>query len=63
MTYQPHELANLFFVEKYFNQLSTDDISRRFFNGEKYQSTFLSRLTLFFSAHSVISELRRFYPY
>jgi hypothetical protein len=63
MTYQAHEISNIFAVEKYFNKLSADDVSRRYFNGEKYQSSFLTQLHLLFSANSILSELRSFYPY
>ena len=50
-------------MAKYFNTLSSDDISRRYFNGEKYESTMLSRLRMFFSTDSILADLNKFYPY
>lgn len=63
MTSPSHEIANLRLVQKYFESLPSDDISRRYAAGEKYQGTFLSRFKLFFSLDSTLSELNKFYPY
>jgi hypothetical protein len=63
MTYQPHELSNLNLAGKYYSQLSSDDISKRYYSGEKYDSGFVSRLRLLFGIDSVLAELSNFYPY
>jgi hypothetical protein len=63
MTYQPHELSNLSLAGKYFNQLSSDDISKRYFSGEQYASTFTGRLKYLLATDSVLAELHKFYPY
>ena len=63
MTYQPHELSNLKLALNYFESLPSDDVSRRYAAGEKYVSSWYSRLKFFFSIDSVLSELQRFYPY
>lgn len=63
MTYQPHELSNLGLAGKYFNQLSSDDISKRYYSGEKYTSGFVARLRLLLGTDSVLAELSKFYPY
>lgn len=63
MTYQPHVLSNIGFAGKYFEKLPSDDISRRYFNGEKYESSLASKLKFLFATDSVLSELNKFYPY
>lgn len=63
MAYQPHELSNLSLAGKYLNQLPSDDISRRFFSGEKYVPSFTNRLKFIFANDSILSELVKFYPY
>lgn len=63
MTYQPHDFSNLSLAGKYLNTLTTDDISRRYFSGDKYVSSLASRLKFFLFTDSVLSELNRFYPY
>ncbi len=63
MTYQAHEFSNLGLAGKYFNQLNSDDISRRYYAGEKYSSNFLSKLKFLYATDSILSELYKFYPY
>lgn len=63
MTYQPHELSNLSLAGKYFSQLSSDDISKRYFSGEKYTAGFTNRIKFLLATDSVLSELSKFYPY
>ena len=63
MSLQVHELANLRLVEKYFEQLPSDDLSRRYYNGEKYETSLANRIMLLFSTRSIYDELHRFYPY
>jgi hypothetical protein len=63
MTYQPHVLSNLGFAGKYFEKLPSDDISRRYFNGEKYESSLASKVKILFAVDSVLAELNKFYPY
>lgn len=63
MTHPPHELSNLGVVRHYFNRLSTDDISRKYYAGEKYASSWANRLKFFFFTDSTLSELNHFYPY
>lgn len=63
MTYQPHALSNLGLAGKYFEKLPSDDISRRYFNGEKYESSLASKLKILFAADSLLAELNKFYPY
>jgi len=63
MTHQPHELSNLWLFKNYFDRLSADDISRKFYAGEKYVSTIANRLKFFFFTDSTLAELNHFYPY
>lgn len=63
MTYQPHELSNLSLAGKYFSKLSSDDVSKRYYSGEKYVSNFTSRLKLLLATDSILAELHNFYPY
>ena len=63
MSLQVHELANLRLVEKYFEKLPSDDLSRRYYSGEKYVSSFMSRTRLWFNTWSVYDELHNFYPH
>ena len=63
MSYQPHELSNQGFAGKYLSHLPSDDISKRYYAGEKYVSNLTSRVRLLFAADSVLGELNKFYPY
>jgi hypothetical protein len=63
MAYQPHELSNLNLVNKYFSKLPGDDISRRYFAGEKYVSSLVNRARIVLATDSYLSELTNFYPY
>jgi hypothetical protein len=63
MTYQPHELSNLGLAGKHFNQLSSDDISKRYYSGEKYAASFIDRIKILFATDSILAELNKFYPY
>jgi hypothetical protein len=63
MTYQPHELSNLSLAGKYFNQLSSDDVSKRYYSGERYVSGLFTRIKLLFATDSSLAELDKFYPY
>lgn len=58
-----HPLGAPNIMEKYFNTLPANDISRRYYAGEKYESTFFNRIGLFFSVNSTLKELTNFYPY
>lgn len=63
MAYQPHELSNLSLAGKYFSQLSSDDISKRYYSGEKYTGGFTNRIKFLFAADSILAELNKFYAY
>lgn len=63
MTYQPHELSNLSLAGKYFSKLSSDDVSKRFYSGEKYVSSLTNRLKFLLATDSILAELNNFYPY
>jgi len=63
MTHVPHDLNNLSLAKQYFDRLSADDLSRRYFSGEKYIPSFTNRLKFLLFTDSVLSELTRFYPY
>lgn len=63
MSYVPHDLSNLKSPEQYLNKLPLDDISKKYFSGEKYESTFTNRLKIIFATGSILSELKKFYPY
>jgi hypothetical protein len=63
MTYQPHELSNLGLAGKYFSQLSSDDISKRYYSGERYAPGLAARVRLWLGTDSVLAELSKFYPY
>lgn len=63
MTYQPHELSNLSLAGQYFSKLSSDDISKRFYSGEKYASNLTNRLKFLLATDSILAELSKFYPY
>ena len=63
MTHQPHVLSNLNLAQKYFDSLPSDDVSRRYFSGEKFSSGWANKVKFFFSVDSILGELNRFYPY
>lgn len=63
MTYQPHELSNLSLAGQYFSKLSSDDVSKRFYSGEKYVSNLTNRLKFLLATDSILAELNKFYPY
>ena len=63
MSLQVHELANLRLAEKYFEQLPLDDLSRRYYNGEKYVTSLPNRIKFWLSTRSTYDELIRFYPH
>ena len=63
MTYQPHELSNLSLAGKYFSKLTSDDVSKRFYSGEKYVSSLTNRLKFLLATDSILAELHKFYPY
>lgn len=63
MAYQPHELSNLNLAGKYLSYLPSDDVSKRYFAGERYVSNITSRIKLLFAADSFLGELNNFYPY
>ena len=63
MTHQPHLFSNLFLAGQYFEKLPADDISRRYFAGEQYSTSWANRVKMLFATDSVLTELNRFYPH
>ena len=63
MAHQPHALSNLNIAQKYFDSLPSDDLSRKYYAGERFASGLVSRIKFFFSIDSYLGELNRFYPY
>lgn len=58
-----HVLDDQGLAGEYFKTLSSGDASKRYFNGEKYQSTLLNRVRLFLTVEDTLKELKQFYPY
>lgn len=63
LTRQHHELSNLHLAGAHFSTLSTDDVSRQYFEGQRYISSFWSKFKTFFSIGHTANELAKFYPY
>lgn len=63
MTHQPHNLSNIGLALTYLETLPSDDVSRRFKDGEKYDSSWFNRVKTLLAIESTLHELSQFYPY
>ncbi len=55
MGYPIHPLSNVGVAGQYLNQLSSDNISQRYFSGQQtYTGGFLNRLKLFFNINGTL---------
>lgn len=58
MSYPIHPLANVGVAGQYLNQLTSDNISQRYFSGnETYSGGLINRVKLFFKVQGTLKEL------
>ena len=64
MGYPIHPLSNAGVAGQYLNQLTSDNISQRYFSGQQsYTGGLFNRIKLFFNIDGTLNELKNFYPY
>ena len=64
MPYPIHPLSNVGVAGQYLNQLTSDNISQRYFSGlETYNGGLFNRIKMFFRIQGTLKELHNFYPH